>query len=501
MTDDVLTTDKIAKSYGPVIALRSVDLHVRPGEIHALLGANGAGKSTLVKILTGVIQPDRGRILIDGSPVSFPRPVAAQTQGLASVFQDPAMVPDLTVVQNLKLTGVDEGEVRRWLSELDLGADELSSFVRDLPLPSLRMLDLARALSRDPRVLLLDEITAALPPDLAERVFAVMARWKTLGRSVVFISHRLAEVREHCDQCTVLRDGYNVDTFEPHDGGEQRIVRSMLGERAAALAEATEVAPRADLSTAPVAMRVERLASGRSLRDVSFELHAGEVLGVVALEGQGQDLLFDVLAGNLPADSGTIEVGGSPLRARHPADAIRRGVCLVPSDRVKALFPQRSVRENIASALLAPLAKWGIIDRRGERRVVDEAVDRMQIDMRAQSEVRQLSGGNQQKVTIARWLAHGFKIVLLFDPTRGIDVGTKTQVYALVRQLASDGSAVLMFTSELREVALACDRVVVMHDGAIVADLAHHTAEEDLLSAAHGLAHEMSSDAAGEVVG
>ena len=490
MTDDVLTTEQIAKSYGPVVALRSVDLHVRPGEIHALLGANGAGKSTLVKILTGVIQPNSGRILIDGNPVTFPRPSAAQTQGLASVFQDPAMVPDLTVTQNLKLTGVDDREVRRWLTEMDLGHDELDAYVRDLPLPSLRLLDLARALSRDPRVLLLDEITAALPHDLAERVFTMMGRWKAMGRSVVFISHRLAEVRDHCDQCTVLRDGYNVDTFEPHDGGEKRIVAAMLGERAAAVAEATEVAPRADLSAAPVVLGVANLSAGQRLRDVSFQLHAGEVLGVVALEGQGQDLLFDVLAGNLPADGGVIEVNGSPLRARHPADAIRRGVCLVPSDRLKALFPQRSVRENIASSLLARIARWGSIDRRAERRSVDDAVQRMQIDMRAQGEVRQLSGGNQQKVTIARWLAHGFKVLLLFDPTRGIDVGTKAQVYALVRQLAAEGNAVLMFTSELREVASACDRAVVMHDGVIVAEMPHTASEEELLTAAHGLHDE-----------
>ena len=237
MTTPLLQTRGLAKAFGPVIALRSVDLRVAPGQVHALLGANGAGKSTVVKILTGVLRADAGSIAVHGEEVTLSRPADAQARGLAPVFQDPAMAPDLTVVQNLRLTGVDVAAVHRVLADMDLDGLDLTEQVRDVPLPFLRMLDLARALARDPQLLLLDEITAALPPDLSERVFGLMRRWKEQNRSVLFISHRLAEVREHCDMCTVLRDGRDVARSCPRDGGEAQIVRTMLGEAAAGVRE------------------------------------------------------------------------------------------------------------------------------------------------------------------------------------------------------------------------------------------------------------------------
>jgi ribose transport system ATP-binding protein len=347
------------------------------------------------------------------------------------------------------------------------------------------MLDLARALARDPQLLLLDEITAALPPDLSERVFGLMRRWKEQNRSVLFISHRLAEVREHCDMCTVLRDGRDVDSFVPAQGGEAQIVSTMLGEAAAGVRE--EARGRAREGERLVVLEARNLAAGRNLRDVSFTVAAGEVLGLVALEGQGQDLLFDVLSGNRHSDSGELVIEDRPVRADHPFDVIRHGVVLVPSDRLQALLPQRSVRENIAAPLFNRIARWGPINGREERRRVHDAVSRLSIDTRAGSQVRRLSGGNQQKVTIARWLAPGLRVMLLFDPTRGIDVGTKHQVYDLIRSLADDGAAILMFTSELREVALVCDRAAVLHNGTIVAELSPDAGESALLRAAHGL--------------
>jgi ribose transport system ATP-binding protein len=489
MTTPLLQTHAIAKAFGPVVALRSVDLTVAPGQVHALLGANGAGKSTVVKILNGVLRADEGTIAVHGEEVTLARPADAQSRGLAPVFQDPAMAPDLTIVQNLRLTGVDVDEVHRRLAEMDLDGLDLTEQVRDVPLPFLRMLDLARALARDPQLLLLDEITAALPPDLSERVFALMRRWKEQNRSVLFISHRLAEVREHCDMCTVLRDGRDVDSFEPAQGGEAQIVRTMLGEAAAVVRE--EARGRAGQVTGPVMLEARSLAAGRNLRDVSLIVSAGEVLGLAALEGQGQDLLFDVLSGNRRADSGELLIEGRAVRADHPFDVIRHGVVLVPSDRLQALLPQRSVRENIAAPLFNRIARWGPINGREERRRVQEAVGRLSIDTRAGSQVKRLSGGNQQKVTIARWLARGLRVMLLFDPTRGIDVGTKHQVYDLIRSLADDGAAILMFTSELREIALVCDRAAVLHNGSIVAELPSDAGESALLAAAHGL--EMAS--------
>jgi ribose transport system ATP-binding protein len=488
MPAPLLQTTAVAKAFGPVVALRAVDLSVAPGEVHALLGANGAGKSTLVKILTGVLRNDGGTVAVNGEEVSLRTPTDARAKGLAPVYQDPAMVRDLTVEQNLKLTGADPAKVRHELAEMDLDGLDLDEQVRDIPLPFLRMLDLARALAFDPQLLVLDEITAALPPDLSERVFAIMTRWKRRNRSVLFISHRLAEVREHCDMCTILRDGRDVASFHPgQEGGESQIVAAMLGEASTGVRDvARERAARAGTE------RTQRLVVRDLLIDrhdagVSFEVAAGEVLGMAALEGQGQDRLFDILSGSDRAAGGEILVDGRPLHARHPFEAIRRGVVLVPSDRLMALLPQRPIRENIAAPLYNRVPRWGPINIGRERRQVQEAVTRLSIDTRAAAQARRLSGGNQQKLTIGRWLAAGFRTLLLFDPTRGIDVGTKHQVYDLIRELADGGAAILMFTSELREIALVCDRAAVLHNGAIVAEMPPTASETDLLTAAHGL--------------
>jgi len=488
MPAHLLQTTAVAKAFGPVVALRAVDLSVAPGEVHALLGANGAGKSTLVKILTGVLRNDGGTVAVNGEPVVLASPTESRAKGLAPVYQDPALIRDLTVERNLRLTGVDPALVRRELAEMDLDGLDLDEQVRDIPLPFLRMLDLARALAFDPQLLLLDEITAALPPDLSERVFAITRRMKQRNRSVLFISHRLAEVREHCDMCTVLRDGRNVASFHPGEGGEAQIVAAMLGEASAAVRDVARErrAARARSEDAP-RLVVRDLLIDRQDAGVSFEVQAGEVLGMAALEGQGQDRLFEILSGNVRAAGGEILVDGQPLRARHPYDAIRRGVVLVPSNRLMALLPQRPIRENIAIPLFNRLRRWGPINMGRERRQVQEAVTRLSIDTRAAAQARRLSGGNQQKLTIGRWLAAGFRTLLLFDPTRGIDVGTKHQIYDLIRELADGGAAILLFTSELREIALVCDRAAVLHNGAIVAEMPPTASESDLLTAAHGL--------------
>ncbi|MET0479711.1 MAG: ATP-binding cassette domain-containing protein, partial [Actinomycetota bacterium] len=308
MSQPLLQTTAVAKAFGPVVALRAVDLSVAPGEVHALLGANGAGKSTLVKILTGVLRNDSGTVAVNGEPVLLRSPTEARARGLAPVYQDPALIRDLTVAQNLRLTGVEVADVRRELAAMDLDGLDLDEQVRDIPLPFLRMLDLARALVFDPQLLVLDEITAALPPDLSERVFAIMGRWKKRDRSVLFISHRLAEVREHCDMCTVLRDGRNVASFHPGEGGESQIVAAMLGEASAGVrdvARERRAARERDEEEAP-RLVVRDLLIDRQDAGVSFEVRAGEVLGLAALEGQGQDRLFEILSGNARAAGGEI---------------------------------------------------------------------------------------------------------------------------------------------------------------------------------------------------
>jgi ribose transport system ATP-binding protein len=483
------------------VALRSASLSIDPGEVHALLGANGAGKSTLVKVLTGVTRPDGGRLVLYGDEVRITSPSRAARVGLAPVFQDPALVPDLTVAQNLRLTGTPVAAVHSRLHEMDLDVD-FSEQAGDVPLPMLRMLDLARALVRDPQLLLLDEMTAALPSDLAERVFAVMRDWRERGRSVLFITHRLAEVIATCDRATVLRDGSDVGTLVPQEGGERRIVEYMLGPEAAR-AEAnaleldqTEAQRRGDRDRASATVRptleAENVRAG-NVQSVSFELRPGEVLGLAALEGQGQDDLFATLAGDRRLEGGEVRIGGRPLRARHPYDAIRSGVVLVPADRLLALLPQRSVRENVAAPRYNRVLRWGPINLRFERRRVNEAIDALQIDTRAHRQVQRLSGGNQQKVTIARWLASGFQTLLCFDPTRGIDVGTKRQIYSLLRRLADEGAAILFFSSELAEFPLVCDRVVTLFSGRITSELEAAAADEaSLLRAMHGLVEEVA---------
>ena len=497
----LLEVRNVAKRYGPVVALKSADLTVEAGEVHALLGANGAGKSTLVKVLTGVIRHDGGTIAVNGEQVRIGSPERARRVGFAPVFQDPALLPDLTVAQNLRLTRTDVNATREWLDKMELTVD-LTEMAGDLALPTLRMLDLARALARDPELLMLDEITAALPSDLAEKVFSVMRAWRDRGRSVLFITHRLAEVTANCDRASVLRDGRTVGTLVPRTGEEEKIVELMLGTTRSKLAEEIESEAReAEVpvveATAPKVaagepqLQVRNLVVGDDPDGVSFELRAGEILGVAALEGQGQDLLFDYLAGERRPTSGEMTVAGRSFAPRTPFEAIRNGVVLVPADRVLALLPQRPIRENIATPLYNRISRWGPINAADERRRVQNAIERLSIDTRAQRQARRLSGGNQQKLTIARWLAGGFTTMLCFDPTRGIDVGTKRQIYTLLRELAEGGAAVLLFTSELPEIQLVCDRTIVVYRGAVTGEMPASEADEAaLLKAAHGLTTE-----------
>jgi ribose transport system ATP-binding protein len=488
-TDFLLEATGIAKTYGAVVALRSASLAVRPGEVHALMGANGAGKSTLVKILTGAVHPDAGTIAVRGRERTVHSPGEARRGGLVSVYQEPALIPDLDIRSNLRLTETPLEPFRHWLRELSLERLDLSSMARRLPLASLRIIDLARALAIEPDVLMLDEMTAALPANLTERVLEVVGRQRGGDRSVIFISHRMIEIAAVCDRATVLREGATVGVVDVTEGSEERIVELMLGrivDELPAVAERTAASERPPDAAPRVTAR--DLASSAKLEGVSFDLFPGEVLGVVALEGQGQDELFDILAGSERPSGGELLVDGVPVSFRHPADAITAGLVYVAADRAEALLMQRSVRENIALPFTTRIGDWGPINLASERKKVDGAVATLQIDTRAGSEVRRLSGGNQQKVTIARWVAGGVRTMLCFDPTRGIDIRTKQQIYLLLRDLAEAGAAVLLYTSELKEVQLVCDRAIVIFGGRVVAEIGVADADEPaLLRAAYNL--------------
>jgi ribose transport system ATP-binding protein len=486
-TDLLLEATDVAKTYGAVVALKSASLAVRPGEVHALMGANGAGKSTLVKILTGAVRPDSGTIAVRGKARVAHSPAEARRGGLVSVYQEPALIPDLDIRSNLRLTDTPVEPFRHWLHELGLEGLDLSSMARHVPLASLRIIDLARALAIEPDVLMMDEMTAALPANLTERVLEVVGRLRGGERSVLFISHRMIEIAAVCDRATVLREGVTVGVVDVTAGSEERIVELMLGEATSEIPAAEARAAREARETKP-RLTARNLAAKHKLEDVSFDVHPGEVLGVVALEGQGQDELFDILAGSTRPTRGELLIDGAPASFRHPADAIRAGLVYVPADRAEALLMQRSVRENIALPFSTAMRRWALIDMGKERTKVDGAIDTLQIDTRAQGEVRRLSGGNQQKVTIARWVADGVHTMLCFDPTRGIDIRTKHQIYRLLRDLAEAGAAVLLYTSELKEIQLACDRAIVIFGGRVVAEIAVEDADEPtLLRAAYNL--------------
>jgi ribose transport system ATP-binding protein len=488
-TDLLLEATGVSKTYGAVVALKAASLAVKPGEVHALMGANGAGKSTLVKILTGAVRPDGGRIAVRGRERVVHSPAEARHGGLVSVYQEPALIPDLDIRANLRLTETPLEPFRHWLAELGLGDLDLSSMARRVPLASLRIIDLARALAIEPDVLMLDEMTAALPANLTERVLEVVGRQRGGDRSVIFISHRMIEIAAVCDRATVLREGETVGVVDVTAGSDERIVELMLGkavEEMPAIADRTAAAAH-DADARP-RLTARGVGAGTKLHDVSFDLFPGEVLGVVALEGQGQDELFDVLAGSRRPDTGGLLVDGAPVSFHHPADAILAGLVYIPADRAEALLMQRSVRENIALPMITRLTNWGLIDASNEQKKVQGGISTLQIDTRAQGEVRRLSGGNQQKVTIARWVAGGVRTMLCFDPTRGIDIRTKQQIYLLLRDLAEAGAAVLLYTSELKEVQLVCDRAIVIFGGRVVAEVGAADADEpSLLRAAYNL--------------
>jgi ribose transport system ATP-binding protein len=485
----LLEATDVTKTYGAVVALKSASLFVKPGESHALMGANGAGKSTMIKILTGAVRPDGGTITVRGQERTAHSPAEARRGGLVSVYQEPSLIPDLDIASNLRLTQTPLEPFRDWLHTLDLPDLDLTAMARDVPLASLRIIDLARALAIEPDVLMLDEMTAALPANLTERVLEVVNGQRGGKGSIIFISHRMTEIASVCDRATVLREGETVGVVDVTPDSGDEIVELMLGEIVEDLAEKTEHPPvsQRDPAAAP-RLAVRNLSSGTRLRDASFELYPGEVLGVVALEGQGQDELFDILSGDIRASGGSIVVEGEEKVFRHPADAIREGMVFVPADRAEALLKQRSVRQNIALPFSVRVRNWGPNRSRTEKPKIDRAIGRLQIDTRAQNEVRLLSGGNQQKVTIARWIASGLKTMLCFDPTRGIDIRTKHQIYPLLRELAEAGASVLLYTSELNEIQLACDRAIVIFGGEVVAEIPAADADEGtLLRAAHNL--------------
>lgn len=494
----MLIAQGISKRFGGVVALTDADFGCEAGEIRALLGENGAGKSTMVKILCGVQAPDSGEIIYKGAPVRFRDPAAAAAVGIVPVFQESSLIPNLTVAENLWL-GVEPllppglldsrrmaWQARELFATLGFPAIDPGVPVRELPLAERQLVEIAKAISRNPNVLLLDEATSALGHREVATVFDILHRLRDQGTAIVFISHRMEEVRALCDTATVFRDGRHVGSVTVREASQDQLVEMMIGRTLREVFPPRPARPTVESKM----LTVDHLSWGHTLHDVSLDVRAGEILGLSGLEGQGQgDLLF-ALFGVYAGVSGTVTLGGRRLRTGTPAAAMRAGLALVPEDRkTQGLILPLPVGENIALPTLSRIATAGVISPAVERQRVQSMLDRLAIKAdSAGTPVGYLSGGNQQKVAIAKWLLGETRVYLMYDPTRGIDVGTKQEIYRLMRQLADQGHALLFFSTDLTEIVGLCDRALVMYEGAVVRELSRPSlTEANLVSAALGM--------------
>ncbi len=493
--DSFLRMEGITRTFPGVQALRDVTFEAARGEIHALVGENGAGKSTLMKVLTGALEPDAGRILLRGEPVAIRTPADAQHLGLSMIHQELALIPYLTVGQNIYLGRepmrrpgglVDWGQLyadaRQLLSRLNVDVDARAE-VHGLSIAQQQMVEVAKALSYNADLIAMDEPTSALTERETDVLFQVMAALRAEGVCLIFISHRLDEVFQIADRITVLRDGQLIGTAPAAQLDEDQVVRMMVGR------ELGELYPPSGATQPTIVLEAQGLEDGRELHSVDLRLHRGEILGIAGLVGAGRTALAETLFGVRPATAGTILLEGQPVRLSSPADAIKLGLGLVPEDRkLQGLFMAMAVRENTVISTLHQLTRFGIIDFRAADRLAGDLVQ--QLDIRTPSlgqRVANLSGGNQQKVIIARWLSLKPRVLILDEPTRGIDVGAKAEIHALMGDLAQQGVGVLMISSELPEVLGVSDRILVMHEGRITGEFSREQAnQDDVMRAATG---------------
>jgi ribose transport system ATP-binding protein len=493
-SDDLVLTD-VRKSYGGVHALRGATLGCRFGEVHGLVGENGAGKSTMVKILSGAVSPDAGELRLGDAPLALGSPAAAREAGIGTVFQELSLIPDLTVAANLfygmepSVHGGRIGQRALYraaeaaLAEFAVGHHDVRRPVRELRLAERQVLEIVKTLIRRPRVLLLDEATSALLPEQVEWLFRIVRQFAQAGGVALFISHRLAEIETLCDRVTVFRGGQTVGAGRTQDMPEERLVELMLGRKV----ERIYPAKPETIAGAEVVCRLEGFAAPPQLVPLDLELRHGELVGVGGLDGQGQAELFLGLFG-VHASSGTVALAHRRVHPTSPPAALGAGIALVPEDRAaEGLCLALGIRDNLSLSSLDAISRAGFISRARERELLSAAVQQLQITMRSPLEpVGALSGGNQQKVLLARVLARSPKLLLLYDATRGVDVGTKAEIYRLMREQASAGVAVLFYSSDAAELANLADRVIVLHDGRVAAELTGEIAEEDIVAAAVG---------------
>ncbi|RUW44255.1 MULTISPECIES: sugar ABC transporter ATP-binding protein [unclassified Mesorhizobium] len=485
----------IDKRFPGVVALDNVDFTLKPGKIHALMGENGAGKSTLIKIMAGVYGKDAGTIRMRGREVDIQSPRDSLKEGIKVVFQEIALISEFTVAENIFLEGYPTGRAGS-IDWKKIRADSAALFNRigfnvdpaartgSLPVSQQQMVEIARALAHEARVVVMDEPTSSLTPNEVSLLFTVIRRLASLGIAVVYVSHKLDEVFEIADTVTVLRDGRHISTKPIGEHSNDTLIQDMIGRRI------DNLFPRQrGAAGGKVALSVEKLSTARKLDEVSFEARAGEVLGFFGLMGAGRTELAKAIVGYDPITAGTISVDGQRLTPHDTRTGVRLGIGLLTEDRKsEGLMGELPVYQNASLASLGAFARMGLIDTAKEHRAVQDYVDRFRIKTPSLfQQVKNLSGGNQQKVLISRWLMRGLKVIVVDEPTRGIDVGAKSEIFALIDRLAGEGLAVVMMTSEMPELLGLADRIAVMCEGRLTAIMSRDEAtQEKILNAAIG---------------
>ena len=491
----ILEMTHISRSFGGVQALRDVNFSCKKGSVHALVGENGAGKSTLLKILSGELKADSGSIVIDGKPVHFKGPRDAQKLGIAMVHQELKQLPEMTVAQNIFLNNEPRGflhlinekaynlktaEMARQY-DIQINPDDL---VGDLPIAQQQMVEILKLLSKDPEIVILDEPTSSLAKEEVEKLYSIIKKMTEAGKTVIFISHRLEEIFRICDEATVFKDGNFIKTVAINEIDQDELVRLMVGRPLLSMFPPKAKEPGGEIFS------VENLCIQGRLKNISFNVRKGEVLGIAGLQGHGQTQLLNCIAGILPVEKGRIRIGGREISVPNPIQAIKQGIALVPEDRkTQGLCLSLSLRENIAVSSMKARSRFGFIKKRLEAGFVKGFIDRLSIKARnAEVDAGTLSGGNQQKVVLGKGLGIQPRLLLFNEPTRGVDVETKAEFYKLIRQLSGEGIAVIMYSSDLVELCGMSDKVAVMYEGEISAVIeSADINEENIMRAASGI--------------
>jgi galactofuranose transport system ATP-binding protein len=497
MSKPLMTMSGIDKAFGGTPALTDASFEIEAGEVHALIGQNGAGKSTMIKILTGYHAKDSGQIIFEGQPFEAKSPGHAQASGISTIYQEINLVPLRSVLENICLgrnftkRGMLDwktmrAEAQRLLSKFNITID-VDRPLSDYSTATQQMVAIARAIGFDAKLVIMDEPTSSLDAREVETLFAVIRQLKVQGIAVIYVSHKLDELYEICDRVTIMRDGRTIKTAYIEAISKMQLVSSMLGRDVSRVhGRATQFAETHKAAEGPVLFEARNVGDGRSVRDVSLQVRVGEIAGIAGLLGSGRTETAHLIFGSNKMLSGQMRLAGVSFSPRGPGEAIAQGIGFATEDRkVEGVVPDMSIAENMMLTIMPALARFGIVDADKQREIVEGFIRKLEIKCTGPDQkVRELSGGNQQKVLLGRWLAMNPKLLILDEPTRGIDVGAKGEIQKLVNSLADDGLAVIMISSELEEIVEGADRVFVLRDGYAVADLSGDEISEAAVMAA-----------------